>query len=198
MSGTITTTRIDPDTRRVVVDRGSYTDEFTIPNHFVPLVEPLGYDPERDQGRDGQVHLTYYDRENLFSYVWDGTSGFIEVAHGGYGEATIAHVIIRPEVADLAMEPDLNGRPGSLVNVFERHVIDPDFSEVERSLPECPECGATPTEVTEVAEVLNEVTLIEHDLITVEHKEWYGMSGYTLICDAGHKWPLPEGVEVSV
>lgn len=126
----ITAERIDPQTRKVVVEtvrpgytntvtgkempEQIYTDEFEVPNYFVPLTEPLGYNPKTDQGRDGQAHLTYYDLENLLSYVWDGRSDYIEVAHGGYAEPTVAHVLIDPDLIDV---------DDDLIDVFMRHVV---------------------------------------------------------------------------
>ena len=38
------------------------------------------------QGDDGAPHLTYYDRDRLLSFVWNGRADVIEVSHGGYGE----------------------------------------------------------------------------------------------------------------
>lgn len=39
------------------------------------------------QGNDGVSHLTYYDPETQWSFVWDGTQdGKIQISEGGYAE----------------------------------------------------------------------------------------------------------------
>ena len=47
----------------------------------------------RQQGQDGNVHLTYFDKEHQLSFVWDGSEGdWIDVSVGGYAEPMIAHI----------------------------------------------------------------------------------------------------------
>ena len=38
------------------------------------------------QDDDGTPHFTYFDYDTQLSFVWDGKSDHIQVAHGGYGE----------------------------------------------------------------------------------------------------------------
>src|SRR5690242_829159 len=38
------------------------------------------------QNEDGTPHFTYFDKPTQLSFVWDGSTPYIEVSHGGYGE----------------------------------------------------------------------------------------------------------------
>lgn len=38
------------------------------------------------QDEDGTPHFCYFDKPTQLSFVWDGKSSNIQVAHGGYGE----------------------------------------------------------------------------------------------------------------
>lgn len=45
------------------------------------------YIKEGNQGNDGVAHMTYFDYETQWSFVWDGTQGRkIQISEGGYAE----------------------------------------------------------------------------------------------------------------
>jgi len=61
------------------------------------LRNQLGY---RVRSQDGQPHITYYDAEHQYSFVWDGHVDHpIEVEHGGYGEVLVALIQLGEEDA---------------------------------------------------------------------------------------------------
>lgn len=49
-----------------------------------------------DQNTDGTPHFTYYIKEDLLSFIWDGKSTYIEVCHGGYGEPVTDTISVYP------------------------------------------------------------------------------------------------------
>lgn len=181
--------------RKTDADSERFVDEFHIPKHFNLLANP--YRAGMGQGPDGTAHLTYYDRERLFSYCWDGYADHIEVSHGGYGEPVVAHILIDPQVVkDLRDsvgaaedEPYIGWHPV----IFQHHINQE--SEVEEVA--CPECGAPPGSVEETATVENTVEEVVDGLIRVEHKEWFGHGDYAFVCSKNlrHRWPVTGEVE---
>lgn len=140
----------------------------TLPKNAVP-VEPYHSNKPPAQGRDGEASLSYYDRERLLHFSWNGQADHIQISHGGIGEKIVAHIPIED------CDPD----PFA---TFRRHIF----------VVQCPECGEAPTSVTEGAEVEYDVEAVDGPTITLRYKEWFGVGAYTLSCVKGHKWQAGE------
>ena len=91
-----------------------------LPAHVLMRGDVMSPNRAPAQGRDGTTAITHFDPDSGLFYAWDGISEHIDVSHGG--GPVIGCVVIDPGIVDQALEPDVNGVPGSLINVFDRHV----------------------------------------------------------------------------